>query len=628
MIELDVNNLTKYYGANKIFEKISFRLQTGERTGLIGQNGCGKTTLMKVLMGVEDSHGGTISVRKGTKLGYLDQIYKAGEMVTVIQMLQESFENVGNLKNELSKLEEKLKHITDDELDAEMKNYGRLLDKYELAGGYEVETEINKICQGLMIADSFRSKAFEGLSGGEKTRVLLAKLLLEQPDVLLLDEPTNHLDIESIEWLENFLAEYKGTILIISHDRSFLDRVVNKIIELEPTMANLYDGNYSDYVIEKERRFELAYKAYVNNQRKIENMERQIERYRIWGAMRDSEVMYKRAKEVEKRLDKVEVVDRPNHGNTKIRLNQGEIKRTGKIVLTIENLEKSFLDKKLFSDLSFTLFYQDRLCIMGGNGSGKTTLLKILLKELPSDCGQFSLGANVRIGYLPQNIVFDNEELTILDYFSLAHKTTQLEARSELAKMLFLRDDVFKKIKSLSGGEKSRLKLCSIIFEKVNLLILDEPTNHLDIDSREVLEKLLSSYNGTIIFVSHDRYFVKKVATKMMIFKDANAKLYEMDYEAYIEETQKEVQLILPLRKEKKPIKAIAPRPEKKKNNTFKIAEIEKEIETLEEKLDLVKIEMLQYNNDANKLVELCKAQEELEKQLNERIDLWSNSMI
>ena len=445
MIELDVNNLTKYYGANKIFEKISFRLQTGERTGLIGQNGCGKTTLMKVLMGVEDSHGGTISVRKGTKLGYLDQIYKAGEMVTVIQMLQESFENVGILKNELSKLEEKLKHITGDELDAEMKNYGRLLDKYELAGGYEVETEINKICQGLMIADSFRSKAFEGLSGGEKTRVLLAKLLLEQPDVLLLDEPTNHLDIESIEWLENFLAEYKGTILIISHDRSFLDRVVNKVIELEPTMANLYDGNYSDYVIEKERRFELAYKAYVNNQRKIENMERQIERYRIWGAMRDSEVMYKRAKEVEKRLDKVEVVDRPNHGNTKIRLNQGEIKRTGKIVLTIENLEKSFLDKKLFSDLSFTLFYQDRLCIMGGNGSGKTTLLKILLKELPSDNGRFSLGANVRIGYLPQNIVFDNEELTILDYFSLAHKTTQLEARSELAKMLFLRDDVFKK---------------------------------------------------------------------------------------------------------------------------------------------------------------------------------------
>lgn len=628
MIELDVNNLTKYYGANKIFEKISFRLQTGERTGLIGQNGCGKTTLMKVLMGVEDSHGGTISVRKGTKLGYLDQIYKAGEMVTVIQMLQESFENVGNLKNELSKLEEKLKHITGDELDAEMKNYGRLLDKYELAGGYEVETEINKICQGLMIADSFRSKAFEGLSGGEKTRVLLAKLLLEQPDVLLLDEPTNHLDIESIEWLENFLAEYKGTILIISHDRSFLDRVVNKIIELEPTMANLYDGNYSDYVIEKERRFELAYKAYVNNQRKIENMERQIERYRIWGAMRDSEVMYKRAKEVEKRLDKVEVVDRPNHGNTKIRLNQGEIKRTGKIVLTIENLEKSFLDKKLFSDLSFTLFYQDRLCIMGGNGSGKTTLLKILLKELSSDCGQFSLGANVRIGYLPQNIVFDNEELTILDYFSLAHKTTQLEARSELAKMLFLRDDVFKKIKSLSGGEKSRLKLCSIIFEKVNLLILDEPTNHLDIDSREVLEKLLSSYNGTIIFVSHDRYFVKKVATKMMIFKDANVKLYEMDYDNYVEETKKEVQLISPLKKEKKQIKANVPRPEKKKNNAFKIAEIEKEIEMLEEKIDIVKKEMLQYNNDANKLVELCKVQEGLDKQLNERIDLWSNSMI
>lgn len=622
MIECSINNLIKYYGATKIFENISFELKTGERTGLIGQNGCGKTTLMKVLMGVEDSHGGNISFRKGAKLGYLDQIYKSSPNTTVIDLLEESFENIWNLKSNLKTLEDKLKHLTGDELEAEMNNYGLLLEQYELEGGYEVDMNINRICQGLTIPDSFRTKHFEELSGGEKTRVLLARLLLEQPDILLLDEPTNHLDIRSIEWLEGFLSEYKGTILIISHDRSFLDRVVNKIIELEPTVANLYDGNYSAYVIEKERRFELEYKAYINNQRKIEQMERQIERYRIWGAMRDSEKMYKRAKELEKRLDKVEVVDRPTLENSKIRLSNNDIKRTGKIVLNVENLSKSFSNKKLFSNLSFTLFYQDRLCIMGENGSGKTTLLKALLGEISPTSGEISLGSNVNIGYLPQNVVFEDEELTILEYFISKHNITQLEARSELAKMLFIRDDVFKKIRSLSGGEKSRLKLCSLIFDKVNLMILDEPTNHLDIDSREVLEETLINYSGTILFVSHDRYFVKKVATKMMIFNSLDVRLYPMNYDDYLEAKKKEIQS-LPLEKESNPVKVAPPKPERKPNNTFKIAKIEKEIEELEEKLKLVNDEMTENSDNADKLYELFEEKKELENQLDELISTW-----
>lgn len=623
MIELNVNNLIKYYGANKIFENISFELKTGERIGLIGQNGCGKTTLMKVLMGVEDSHGGNVSIRKDAKLGYLDQIYKAEANVTVIQMLEQSFDEIWKLKNSLKKLEEKLKCLTGDKLEVEMKNYGLLLDEYELAGGYNVEMNINRICQGLMISDNFRTKAFEGLSGGEKTRVLLARLLLEEPDILLLDEPTNHLDIESIEWLESFLSDYKGTILIISHDRSFLDRVVNKIIELEPTVANLYDGNYSDYVVEKERRFELEYKAYINNQRKIENMERQIERYSIWGAMRDSEVMYKRAKEVEKRLDKVNVIDRPTLENSKIRLNNNNIKRTGKIVLNVENLSKSFPNKKLFSNLSFTLFYQDRLCIMVGNGSGKTTFLKILLDEVSSDSGNFSLGSNVNIGYLPQNVIFKDENLTILEYFISEHNITQLEARSELAKMLFIRDDVFKKIKSLSGGEKSRLKLCSLIFDKINLMILDEPTNHLDIDSREVLEETLINFAGTILFVSHDRYFVRKVATKILIFNSLDVKLYPINYDDYLDAKAKEIQSLI-LEKEIKPTKVISPKPQIKPNNTFKIAKIETEIEVLDERLKIINDNMIKYGDNADKLLDFFQEKELLGSQLDELLDSWT----
>lgn len=622
MIECSVNNLVKYYGANKIFENISFELKTDERIGLIGQNGCGKTTLMKVLMGVEDYYGGSVSFRKGAKSGYLDQIYKCSPNTTVIELLEESFEHIWKLKKELKVIEDKLKHVNGDELEIEMKNYGLLLEQYELDGGYEVEMNINKICHGLMIPDSFRTKSFEGLSGGEKTRVLLAKLLLEQPDILLLDEPTNHLDIGSIEWLENFLSEYKGTVLIISHDRCFLDKVVNKIIELEPTKANLYDGNYSDYVIEKERRFEIEYSAYINTQRKIEQMERQIERYRIWGAMRDSEKMYVRAKELEKRLDKVEVLDRPTLETSKIRLNNNTIQRTGKIVVKVENLGKSFSNKKLFSDLSFTLFYQDRLCIMGENGSGKTTLLKILLGELSPDSGDLSLGANVKVGYLPQNVIFENEESTILDYFITKHNITQLEARSELAKMLFLRDDVFKKIKSLSGGEKSRLKLCSLIFDKVNLMILDEPTNHLDIDSREVLEETLINYRGTILFVSHDRYFVDKVATKMMIFYSSEVKLYPVPYNEYLEIKEKEIQSF-PTKKDIKIPKKLPDKPIKKPNNTYKLAKIEEEIQNLEENLNLTNQSMIENSDNADILYKLFEEKKILENQLEKLLETW-----
>ncbi|WMM24934.1 ABC-F type ribosomal protection protein [Tissierella sp. MB52-C2] len=626
MIECSINNLIKYYGANKIFENISFELHSNERVGLIGQNGCGKTTLMKILMGIEDYHGGNISFRKGSRVGYLDQIFKCPKDTTVIEILEMPFENIFNIKLELKNLEERLKTLSGEELEIEMNSYGLLMEEFERCGGYTMDTNINKVCSGLFLPDDFRKKPFEQLSGGEKTRVLLAKLLLENPDILLLDEPTNHLDIESIEWLEEFLLGYNGTVLMVSHDRSFLDKVANRIIELEPIGTKIYDGNYSYYVEEKQRRFELEYNAYINNQRKIEKMEQQIERYRIWGAMRDSEKMYKRAKELEKRLEKVEVVDRPTLEDSKIRLSSEKVNRSGKIVLNAENLKKSFSHKKLFSDISFTLFYQDKLCIMGENGGGKTTLLKIILGEIEADSGSFTIGSSIKLGYLPQNVVFEDEDMTILDYFAAKHNISNSEARSELAKMLFIRDDVYKKIKSLSGGEKSRLKLCSLILDKVNFMVLDEPTNHLDIDSREVLEETLSNFNGTTIFVSHDRYFVQKVATKIMVLDKSRAKLYPVPYDEYLEIRKKEV-VGKPMVKESKPVKTIPAKPSKKPN-IFKIAQAEKEIEEFENKLKLIDEEMALNSDNADRLYELFVEKELIEKQLEDSYELWETLQI
>ena len=623
MIECNVNSLVKFYSAEKIFENISFELQTNERVGLIGLNGSGKTTLMKILMGIEEYQEGTISFRKGLQVGYLDQIFKCAPETTVIEILKIAFNNIKELKLKMKILEDNLKTLSGAALENETINYGLLMEEFERKGGYNIETNINKICSGLLIPDSFRDQSFERLSGGEKTRVLLAKLLLEEPDLLLLDEPTNHLDIRSIEWLEEFLSSYKGTVLMVSHDRSFLDKVVTRIIELEPTGTNLYVGNYSQYVVEKQKRFELAYRAYINNQRKIDNMERQIERYRIWGAS-NGETMFKRAKEVEKRLAKVDIIDKPNIDTSKIKLNTNGVNRSGKIVLDIDNLSKYFEGKKLFSNLSFTLFYKDRLCIMGENGSGKTTLIKLILGELDPNDGKIKLGSKVVIGYLPQNVVFEDEELTILDYFSEKHRINHSDSRKELAKMLFLGDDVFKKIKLLSGGEKSKLRLVSLIYDKVNLLILDEPTNHLDIDSREVLEDTLSEYTGTILFVSHDRYFVQKVATKMLILDKSKVTLYPVPYDEYLELRQR-VEIEAFVEKEKKIHKQVQVNPTRKPNNTFKIGKLEEQITQLEEGLNRITLDMEINSDNAGRLYELFIQKESFENELLEAYETMEN---
>ena len=668
MIELSINNLTKFYGANKIFETISFEVKTGERIGLIGKNGCGKTTIMKIIMGkfkesnlnlqgsiedveqmkagetlygeetLEDYQAGEVKLRKGVKVGYLNQIPVYSEDTKAIDVIRMAFQKVFDLKKRMSELEEMLQTFSGEKLEKALLSYGRLTQEYEIAGGYELETKINKITEGLKINDNLKQLPFHSLSGGEKTRVILAKILLEEPDILLLDEPTNHLDLETTEWLESFLKDYKGSVLIISHDRYFLDHVAMKIVELEFSRANIYLGNYSYYVLEKERRFLIDYRNYINQQKKIEQMEKQIERYRIWGNMRDSEAMFKRAKELEKRLEKIEVLEKPVLESRKVRLSQESAKRSGKMVLETEHLSKSFSDTVLLKDIDMKVYYQDSTCIIGKNGCGKSTLLKLILGELKPDNGTVKIGAQVKIGYLPQQVVFEDEEQTILEYFSGFHNITYEAARNQLARVLFLKDDVHKKIRFLSGGEKSRLRLCSLTFEKVNFMILDEPTNHLDIDSREVLEETLSAFEGTLLFVSHDRYFINKVAGKIMSFENNHLITYPGDYTYYQEELQKagkcedlSNEKTRVVSSEKKPSIGMVMNQDtrtesrSRKLNTKKSEILENEIEAIEAALKTLEQEINDNSTNFAYLQELFLKKETMEEELNCVYDKWEN---
>ncbi len=631
MIELGLNNLAKYYGVNKIFENISFEVKTGERVGLIGQNGCGKTTLFKTIMGLEESNAGEIHIRKDAKVGYLNQIPVFENETKVIEVILMAFQTLFSLKQQMEKLEKSFSKLEGKELEKALNQYGSICGKFELEGGYELETRISKITKGLEIDEVLKEMPYDSLSGGEKTRVILAKILLEEPDILLLDEPTNHLDLETIKWLEEFLKVYKGSVVIISHDRYFLDSVVEKIVELEQSRVNIYYGNYSFYVVEKERRFLIEYKHYLNQQKKIEQMERQIQRYRIWGEMRDSEAMFKRAKELEKRLEKIEVMDKPVLDKRKVKFKQEIGDRSGKIVLDIEGICKSYGSNVLLQEVDFTLFYQDSACIIGSNGCGKTTLLKMLLEEVQPDKGSLKIGAGVSIGYLPQQVSFPDEEQTILEYFTFHHNTTYEIARGQLARVLFLKEDVNRKIKFLSGGEKSRLKLCSLTFQKVNLLLLDEPTNHLDIDSRENLEQMLIDYEGTILFVSHDRYFINKVADKIIEIEEKKLKVYTGDYNYYLEEYEKmkskqeAVAASTPVNKikekEEKIIEKV--RVVNRPVNGRKLELIEADIETMENNLKDIEKDVIHFSHDYDRLNILYKEKEAISQRLCKAYSDW-----
>ncbi|MEL7649208.1 MAG: ABC-F type ribosomal protection protein [Sedimentibacter sp.] len=607
MIELGISNLTKMYGVDKIFENVTFDVKTKDKIALIGRNGTGKTTLMKILAGKENFQGGQVNRRKGLTLGYLEQIPDVGAESTVLDVLMEAFRGIEDIRTQMEELERTFDGLAGEELELCVKKYSSLHDTYDAAGGYSIREKLGRIMNGLEISEDMQKRKFMLLSGGEKTRVILGKILLEEPELLLLDEPSNHLDIKSVEWLEEYLNAYQGTIVIVSHDRYFLDRVVNKIAELEPDGVQIYHGNYSKYVAEKELRFIQAMKEYENQQKKIKKMEEQIQRYRIWGEMRDSDKMYKRAKELEKRLEKIDMIKKPIMDKKAANFGIDNVARTGREVIRVDSISKAFHEKSLFKDLSFTLFYKDSMCILGENGTGKSTILKIIMNEINSDAGEVKIGSNVKIGYLPQEVSFDKEDVSIVDYFSYNYGISISEARKELARILFTGDDVYKHISSLSGGEKSRLKLGMLIYENANTLILDEPTNHLDIESREVLEESLINYDGTILFVSHDRYFVDKIATCIGEIENRKFKTYDFDYESYINEKSRIVEKEQPS-EEAKP-KTVS------KNKEMYLRKKEETRAAEKAKRDLAKLE--------SSIMDAENKAEELEKILNSSSDQW-----
>ena len=535
MIQLALKEVEKYFGGNRIFSNITFEVQTDERVGLIGRNGTGKTTVFKIIAGIEKQDKGSISIRKNSTIGYLHQIPDYPNNFKVIDILKIAFEIQYEMNSELKVLEEQMASLKGSQLEYALRKYGELNDLYEAKGGYEIEEKMSKVNTGLKFNEEYLNREFISLSGGEKTIVILGKILLENPDILLLDEPSNHLDVTSIEWLESYLKAYKGTVIVISHDRYFLDRVVTKVVEIEDGETSSYNGNYTYYVKEKQRRVFEQFEAFKDQQKKVKAMEKAINKLREWAMQGDNEKFFKRAESMQKRLDKIERVDKPIINQPKIQLDFAETDRSGTDVVSIKSLYKSFEDKKILEDLYLDVRYGERTALIGDNGSGKSTIIKILLGDIEADYGEVKLGSNIKIGYLPQNITFNNEELTVVNVFREGITISEGAARGILAKFLFYGESVFKKVKNLSGGEKSRLKLCKLIQNDINLLILDEPTNHLDIDSRENLEEALIEFSGTILFISHDRFFINKLAERVCEIEDKKIINYQGDYEYYRE---------------------------------------------------------------------------------------------
>lgn len=510
-----VNNVTKSFGGNIIFENISLEIKNGERVGLVGRNGSGKTTIFGLLTGMESLDAGAIHMKKGTRIGHVAQIPKFDEVLTVYDVLSSAFKVEKELEKEMHALETNMAEEQEQSsLQKLMERYGFIQEKFAFLGGYEIEANIMKVANGLQVTDLF-SRVFTELSGGEQTKVSLAYMLLQKPDLLLLDEPTNHLDLFAVEWLEQFLKEYNGTVMVISHDRYFLDEVVTKIFDLEDGEIHVYHTNYSQFVEEKEERLLQEFQAYQEQQKKIKKMKEAIKRLREWAnqANPPNEGLHKRARNMERALERIEKLKRPILERKQMGLQFEGQERSGKDVVVMKEVSKGFAGRPLFEQANLHVRFQERAAIVGRNGTGKTTLLKLLLKEMEPEAGAIRVGSSVKIGYLSQHM-YENMKSNVLEAFRENVAVTEGEARHILAKFLFYGPAVFKKVTQLSGGEKMRLRLAQLMYQDINFLILDEPTNHLDIESREVLEEALEQYNGTILAVSHDRYFLNKLFEK------------------------------------------------------------------------------------------------------------------
>ncbi len=548
MSELYLDGVKKYLDTTLILKNVTFMVNEGERVGIVGENGSGKTTILKLIAGILTLNHcagypyapvplgydeGWVILPKNKTCAYLEQIPDYPEGMKVIDVLNLAFYEVYGIEKEMRALEEKLSELEGGALDRALKKYGGIIQQYEVKGGYEIQEKLGKVCKGLHFTEEFLKKEFRLLSGGEKTTVGLAKLLIDKPDLLLLDEPTNHLDMEAVEWLEGFLKDYRGMVIIVSHDRYFLDHVVTKIIEIEDKISITYNGNYSHYVRLKEESKRIQSEHYKEQQKKILSMEKSVKELKDWAMRSENNKFHQRAASIQTKLDKLERVEKPVLERKGMKLKLQGAQRSGNITLKAAGLYKSFDSKVIFRDAGLLVGYGERVAFIGSNGCGKTTFLKMLLGETEPDAGEVRFGANVLPAYLPQNISFPDEELTILECFREDKFIEEGKAREYLAKFMFLGKNVYKKVKQLSGGERVRLKLSRLLFEDINLLILDEPTNHLDLYSIETIEKALKSFQGTIFFISHDRYFINKIAERVIAIEDHRFHSYPGNYDNY-----------------------------------------------------------------------------------------------
>lgn len=542
MIEIALNKIQKYYGASKVLEDITFEIMTGDRVGIVGENGCGKTTLFKIISGIEAYESGSLSLRKGASVGYLEQVPDYPSDYKGMDVLKEAFKEVDKIECSMKELEVRLNNVSQEESERLLNQYSELQLMFEGLGGYEKEEKLGRVCTGLNISEEFLNQDFASLSGGEKTTINLGKILLQNPDILLLDEPTNHLDFEAMEWLEDYLKEYKGTVLVVSHDRYFLDRFATRIIEIENKTSTCFRGNYSVYVNEKDRQLQLQLGDYENQQKKIKSIEKSIAQLKDWGRRGDNGKFFRRALSMQRMLDRMEKVDRPVLDKRSISLSVDSGDRSGNQVIKIDNLRKSYGKKVIIDGADLIIRYGEVVSLIGANGCGKSTLIKLLLGFEEKDGGSAVLGSSVELAYLPQNITFEDEKATVLEAFRGEIAITEGKAREYLAGYMFFGEDVFKKVSRLSGGERSRLKLAIMMYNPANLIILDEPTNHLDISSREELEEMLRNFKGTVLFVSHDRMFINNVATRVLELKAGRIVSYGGNYEYYKAERLKQKQ--------------------------------------------------------------------------------------
>ncbi len=620
MVDISVKNLNKFFviGEN-LLQDLSFEIEEGERVAILGRNGCGKTTLFKIITGEMDYDGGEVYVNPNKKLGMISQIPHFPLGYTVEDVLRSAFREILAAKKKMEALEKAMEQGATQE---QLKTYDSLVARFQAGGGYDMDVEVDKICNGLGITPAQRPQLFDSLSGGEKTRINLARLLLEKTDILLLDEPTNHLDLNSVEWLENYIKTFKGTVLAISHDRYFIDQIAQRVIEITEGHAEFYTGNYSFYMEEKQARFDLQLKQYEQEQAKLKQLGYTVERMKGWGI--NNRTLYRRAMSIQHRMERIRKTERPKTEKT-MKATFGEKDFSGDVVFKLKNLSKSFGDRVLFSDVNLSVEGGERIALLGDNGTGKSTFIKCLLGE--EDCqGKIQFGPTVKWGYLPQIIHFDHPERSLYDTMLYEKNLSPQQARDRLGAFLFQGEDVFKTVGTLSGGEQSRLRLCMLMDEKINLLILDEPTNHLDIASREWVEAAIEEFEGVLLFVSHDRYFIEKFAERIWLLEDGTIRDFRCDYRKYRSILEHEAMAkVLPAAAPTK-VKKEKGKPGGTKETEKTVRRLEREIDKQEKLVADLDTKIEAAAADYQELTRLLGEKEEAEGILMELMEQWEQA--